>query len=106
MFKNRIALNASRGAVFMDEKKPGWFHSIDKGKLNIATTDNCILGQLFGEYNDGCKKLNIDGDESRKDRIGYGFNPSLFAYALFGIRRLNRAWRNEIDRRLQNPVAA
>ncbi|HEY4520168.1 MAG TPA: hypothetical protein VJH33_04040 [Candidatus Paceibacterota bacterium] len=106
MFEGIFAQNAAQGAALMDRKNPGWFNHIDTGKLSIATTDNCILGQLFGEYSDGCKKLNIDGEERQMDRIRYGFNPSLLAYALFGARYLNRAWKKEIDHRLQNAATA
>ncbi len=36
-----------RGAEFLDERIPGWVDRIDTGSLDISSSVNCILGQLY-----------------------------------------------------------
>ena len=45
--------DVSRGVALLDEYYPGWRDEIDLGKLNMSSSDNCILGQLYGSYADG-----------------------------------------------------
>lgn len=49
MFEEEIA----RGAEWLDEVKPGWELKIDLGNFSITSACNCVLGQLFGDYDDG-----------------------------------------------------
>lgn len=37
----------SRGAALLDRKVPGWENRIDLDRLDISSTANCILGQLY-----------------------------------------------------------
>ncbi len=39
-----------RGARWMDEQAPGWEEKIDPGKLDIASSRSCILGQVCGDF--------------------------------------------------------
>jgi hypothetical protein len=44
-FKTR----ANRGARVLDRIYPGWHLRINEAQLDIASTQNCVLGQLFRE---------------------------------------------------------
>lgn len=37
------------GGAFMDEKAPGWFHTVNLDVLNINDMTLCVLGQAFEE---------------------------------------------------------
>lgn len=44
---------AENGAALLDEKVPGWAERIYLDELEISSLDDCVLGQLFGEYHNG-----------------------------------------------------
>ncbi len=80
---------ALKGARLMDEARPGWFNHIDTAMLDINDRGRCVLGQLFGNFYDGCRQLKIDWVKA----IAYGFIPVLPGPSI------NRAWKKEIARR-------
>jgi hypothetical protein len=41
------------GADLLDRVRPGWRAEINRSTLNSANGQHCILGQLFGYYNNG-----------------------------------------------------
>lgn len=41
--RDRVA----RGAAWLDEKYPDWFHKIDLSILNMADCTQCVLGQVY-----------------------------------------------------------
>ena len=49
-----------RGAALLDEKMPGWESRIDVQRLNIASANDCIIGQLYGRYWLGCDSLDLN----------------------------------------------
>jgi hypothetical protein len=48
-----IAERAAAGAVFLDERLPGWHQRIDLGTLWLMSPCRCVLGQLDGGGDDG-----------------------------------------------------
>ena len=48
---------ARKGAELLDQHMPGWEDQIDLATLDGVSTNDCILGQLFGHYFDGCRRL-------------------------------------------------
>lgn len=46
MYSDRINL----GVEWLDKVRPDWFDSIDLDRLDISCIDNCVLGQVFGEF--------------------------------------------------------
>ena len=38
-----------RGALFLDEHEPGWYHKIDLTRLNLAHGSLCICGQVYAD---------------------------------------------------------
>lgn len=71
-----------RGAERLDRHDPDWWRSIKLKKLDLGSENNCVLGQLFGSYWDGLKRLDISG-------TSYGFD---------GIddEALTKLWKKEI----------
>jgi hypothetical protein len=58
------------GEQLLDQRYPGWFRKINLYLLDIESSKRCILGQLWGDYFDGCKFLEI----SPLDAEDYGFD--------------------------------
>lgn len=48
------------GADLLDKHGPAdWRSRVDLSRLDILDPDNCILGQIYGDYNQGMKSLGI-----------------------------------------------
>ena len=39
-----------KGAAWLDEYEPGWVQKIAPDALNLADSEMCICGQVFGDY--------------------------------------------------------
>lgn len=50
----------ARGIALLDDRMPGWRQRIDLDLLDMSSCDFCILGQLFGDYDDGFVALGLD----------------------------------------------
>ena len=81
---------AENGAIFLDEVHPGWANEINIETLAIQNPCNCILGQLYGNYNKGKREIGI-GESRRAIHLG-------FAHCLYD--RINDAWKREISSRI------
>jgi len=42
--------DVKRGAALLDTYEPGWADRIDLNALDMDFADQCILGQLYGDY--------------------------------------------------------
>ena len=40
-------------ALVLDRVKPGWYRFVDVTCLELASTENCVLGQLYGDFTRG-----------------------------------------------------
>jgi hypothetical protein len=69
-YTERIA----RGAAFLDEKQPGWRERIDLEALNLASLENCVLGQVFGHFDGGFAALADAGLVADVATLDYGFD--------------------------------
>jgi hypothetical protein len=49
MTREREREAAARGAALLDERMPGWANKVDLGRLNLYSTSECVLGQLFAK---------------------------------------------------------
>ncbi len=92
---------ARKGATFLDEKVPGWAHKIEK-QINISSTHECVLAQLFGRYKTGLKALGIDDEQAlrlgfRGDRVELRNSMTAFAHY---YKELSSAWEDERKMRL------
>ncbi len=102
MYQDRVA----RGAKLLDARKPDWFRLVVLDWLSMDSCDDCILGQVYGHFLDGCVKLG-NALMHREAVVEFGFDlPAAGRYAL-GPEALDRfeqladAWRVEIRRRLE-----
>jgi len=39
-----------RGVAWLDEQRPGWEDKIDLDRLRLGSCLDCVIGQLFGDY--------------------------------------------------------
>lgn len=91
------------GAELLDKVLPDWWNgketpTIDLKILAMVSTRMCVLGQCFGDYEDGCKKLGIFAWSIGKDTAGaFGFFGGDYAST-----SLTAPWRTEIRRRRRN----
>ena len=81
------------GASLLDEKVEGWADKIDLEQFDIRNCYECILGQLFKIYFDGCDYLGL---ETATDKAQYGFTRGL---GDVDWHHLSAAWRVEIEER-------
>ena len=87
-----------QAAKFLDEKHPGWFKKINMMKFELASTDSCILAQLYGASYMGTTALGIAGYCIQKEAFGYiyGAQPEPFK-----LEKLTRKWIKQINKRLE-----
>lgn len=66
-----IAQQVANGVKFLNKVKPGWVNLINLDKLNMKNPNNCIIGQIYGDYCDVMKNLEL---EHKICRFNYGFS--------------------------------
>lgn len=78
------------GGSFLDLKRNGnWRAEINKDTLDLASPRYCIVGQLYGEYDDGLGELGISNPEARK----YGFESGYSDNTYVESSDLTNAWK-------------
>jgi len=55
------------GPKALDEKLPLWYKCIDIDKLDLTSSYNCVLGQIYGVFSVGWKELKFY--ETKTERI-------------------------------------
>ncbi len=58
---NTLRERVAEGAAILDAEYPTWFEQIDRSTLNMGNTSLCVLGQVFGNFNEACERLDISG---------------------------------------------
>jgi hypothetical protein len=86
-----FAERVQRGAAWLDQHQPGWDKTIDIYSLDIQFTNCCVIGQIFGDYNEWYAKTN---DQFVRR---HGFDCLHRKDKNFG--KLTKVWMNEIARR-------
>lgn len=82
-----------KGIAFLDRHgPPDWREQIDPDKIDIKNCGNCVLGQIYGSYVKGLKRLGL----SMTQAVDHGFHPreaptKLEAQVL--LKDLNQEWR-------------
>lgn len=82
---------AANGARLLDREKVDWARKIDLRRLDISSTLECPLGQVYGSYFTGWQELDLLTADEREAH-GFVAGPQHFP-------ALNRAWRKEIRAR-------
>jgi hypothetical protein len=70
-----------RGAKLLDEKYEGdWREKIDVDELDMDNQDECVLGQLYGDYEDGLVKLFGRCDYQAGEDYGFDHHGNVDAW--------------------------
>lgn len=85
-----IADRVEAGAMLLDQENPGWHRHVVAEKIKILSCTKCILGQIYGQFGDGMKKLAIKGFSG-----DYGFNCSHR-----DVEKVETAWCDQIALRV------
>lgn len=72
-----VAERVAKGVELLDDKVPGWRDRVN-ATVSVASTSNCILGQLYGNYWTGTRRLGIGGFFG--SGADYGFNGKIFTH--------------------------
>lgn len=93
-----------KGAQLLDSERPNWFTQIDTDKLHMSSLCDCILGQVYGDFETGTKEL-FTGDEC-ETCVSYGFDWFLKEREENGNIQfeLERLWKEQINTRLKTVV--
>lgn len=67
------AENVKRGIEWLDANVKGWRAKIDIGWLNLSDDYDCVLGQIFGNYDDAIDCFGLDDLDDVDFRIHLGF---------------------------------
>lgn len=89
MSKEYAKTAVAAGITFLDQHSDvprDWRSKIDLTRLTVFSTDYCPLGQLFGDYYDGARKLGISGTDKTHE---YGF----CSYSYATNEELTDAWK-------------
>jgi hypothetical protein len=97
---NAVVKRVRKGIALLDKDGPAdWRELIDLRILNIATIHNCVLGQLYGNYDVGMGKLASRAcsyGKAAPDPGWYGF--SLSKYGAETWDKLNQVWKQELKK--------
>lgn len=85
-----IPPNVKRGAAFLDEHLPNWRRVVDRERLDLGSSCDCLLGQMFGSFEDAVVVLDLDD----KDAGWFGF----YKYGRQTWDALTAGWRRELER--------
>lgn len=112
MTDNPYAARAAAGAAFLDSRLPGWAGRIERTALDMADCKRCILGQLFGDFFNGARILDISVHEDVDAQFGVNLSSdevnaidescphgSWKAKEQEAFDLLGLAWLAEIDKR-------
>jgi hypothetical protein len=59
-----LAVRAAAGAALLDRHRPGWARRIDLDRLDLASAEDDVLGQLDGSFEEGLDAL-LDAEEGQ-----------------------------------------
>jgi hypothetical protein len=58
------------GVLVLDAVRPGWRSAVKPKDLELSSYVACVLGQIFGSYDEGLAALKLTPIEA----LNYGFN--------------------------------
>lgn len=96
-----LLTEVNRAALFLDEVVPGWYKKIDLRRLDIASCQCCIIGQLY-KGNPFLDYIRTIAGRSRFHRgyytlaRQYGSSFLWHRYAFLGGDSRTEEWRAEI----------
>lgn len=97
----------TRAILVMDEFDPGWWKTINVLTLDLASCEDCLLGQRFGSFGPGTHVLqrrgaNLSVDPSDTTSVRRAF----FPFSNSSREPHVESWRSEVIRRQQQEQEA
>lgn len=91
MSKSKLAELVYAGMLKMQRYDENWFLELSATNFELISCTRCVLGQYFGEWDDGMRKLGL----GFWNAYSYGFDlpESTFTEERYNLRVLNRMWR-------------
>jgi hypothetical protein len=89
-----VAERVAAGVAWLDENVPGWAERIDLEQLNLASCQRCVLGQLFGDFNDAPQPASGLVTSAHLGFDRHHGEPNFTAYSA-----LTAEWRRVIEQR-------
>lgn len=89
---------SSKGAKLLDDAMPGWAGLINVETLDMSGARMCILGQLYGSSEEGCRVLGMDNYRSFRPTCGFEAS-SIGGYAE-NCQLLKCDWLTQISMRI------
>ena len=91
-----------RGAAWLDAEAPGWESKVDVGRLVMNNCSRCIIGQVFGHFEEFLDRLSPDRVRRHWEAEEFGFDvddhyPSDHGYVSYDL--LTEAWTDLLKRR-------
>ena len=96
-----LAKRVAQGAALLDQEKPNWFEEINLGKLEMGSCKDCILGQLYSNYDEGADVLFGQWSVEKNNSHGFTIFPDVSSPVLW--RELRECWVREIKKRRTPP---
>lgn len=100
-----------RGAEYLDRMDPDWYRRVDSTTLELADGRHCVLGQLHGEFRLGLGRSRLinlsSAPRTSLSPVSYGFTcveGVSEEWQAYDYELLNRAWRDAVRRRQEEPV--
>lgn len=95
------------GATVLDEYASDWYRFVDLELLDIRLIENCVLGQIFGSFQNGTRDLGIEGDRQEEERLGFELRHSEYCSENVGgiAEQYEDEWRGQIMLRLEGDKA-
>ena len=101
------------GIAILDEAVPGWKKEIDCETLDLSDCSMCVLGQVYGTYNEGLTVLTKrlikpgmsyakENDITNKFASDHGFDERAFnedgevIEGSYTFRDMTEAWEKEV----------
>jgi hypothetical protein len=74
MDRATMKARVERGATYLDERYPGWAAFIAVDRLDMYSSERCVLGHLYGSYARGIAALNWERmEETGLKALNNGF---------------------------------
>jgi hypothetical protein len=91
------------GAKLLDEKGPKeWWNNVKLKKLDMPDPTACVLTQVYGNYIEGLRQLNILFTPGDEDPFTYGFTLCFDISTNKNWTKLTKKWKKQIRKRQEN----
>ena len=90
--KTTIKTRVKAGIAFLDAVKPNWKKKIDLDKLDLFSPYTCVIGEVYGGYFKGMKKLEIEWHSDSATALGF-YEGSVMNYP-----SLTKVWKQELKK--------